>query len=295
MNSIFGNIDDLYLFCAVVEAGSLQSASTHLKLPISTMSRRLSALEERLDVRLLEKQGRGLVATATGQSVFEQFKSGMESIENAFELLSEDSREVVGHIKLALPHNFYRSFVGQVVEEFLQQYPKVRLDLVLSQEQMIPQTDRDLLMTFDLTDMQGMIARPLFTAEHGFYASPKYVEQHGPFKQIDDLTRQDWVSVEHINEMAIYRQGQLVEAIPITPKLVVNDILAVVEAVKNGLGISSLPHKHVSQGSQLVQILPEYHRSARQAFLVYRERKYQPKALRLLIEALLAGVERMGS
>ncbi|MDA0149840.1 LysR family transcriptional regulator [Vibrio sp. LaRot3] len=295
MNSIFGNVDDLYLFCAVVEAGSLQSASNHLKLPVSTMSRRLSALEDRLNIRLLEKQGRELVATETGQNVFEQFKSGMESIETAFKQLSEDSQEVVGKIKLALPHNFYRSFVRQVVEEFLQAYPKVRLELILSQEQMIPQTDRDLLMTFDVTDMQGMIARPLFTAQHGFYASPEYIASHGPMTKIEDLKRQDWVSVDHINEMTVYQQDDLVEAIAIKPKLVVNDILAVVDAVEKGLGIASLPHKHISQDSKLVQILPEYHRSARQAYLVYRERKYQPKALRLLIEALLAGVASMAS
>ncbi|WP_141709716.1 helix-turn-helix domain-containing protein, partial [Vibrio splendidus] len=48
MNSIFGNIDDLFLFCAVVEEGSLLSASKRLQLPVSTMSRRLTALEERL-------------------------------------------------------------------------------------------------------------------------------------------------------------------------------------------------------------------------------------------------------
>ena len=53
MSSIFGNIDDLYLFCSVVEEGSLLAASKKLHLPVSTMSRRLSALEQRLNTRLL--------------------------------------------------------------------------------------------------------------------------------------------------------------------------------------------------------------------------------------------------
>ena len=66
MNSIFGNIDDLYLFCCVVEEGSLLAASKKLQLPVSTMSRRLSTLEQRLNIRLLEKKGRELVATQSG-------------------------------------------------------------------------------------------------------------------------------------------------------------------------------------------------------------------------------------
>ncbi|GAK85991.1 transcriptional regulator [Vibrio ponticus] len=154
MNSIFGNIDDLYLFCSVVEFGSLQAASRHLRLPVSTMSRRFSALEARLNVRLLEKQGRELVATESGMHTFNLLKSGMESIETAFGQLNQDRQDVEGKIKLALPYNFYRGFAEEVVEEFLQCYPKVQLDLVLSQEQLVPQTDRDLLMTFDLREME---------------------------------------------------------------------------------------------------------------------------------------------
>ncbi len=57
MDSIFGSVDDLFLFCKVVEQGSLQKAAHVLNLPQSTVSRRLAALETRLDLRLLEKKG----------------------------------------------------------------------------------------------------------------------------------------------------------------------------------------------------------------------------------------------
>ena len=82
MNSIFGNIDDLYLFCSVVERGSLLAAAKKLELPVSTMSRRLSALEARLGLRLLEKKGRELVATETGLQAFDQLSSAMAQIES---------------------------------------------------------------------------------------------------------------------------------------------------------------------------------------------------------------------
>ena len=293
MNSIFGNIDDLYLFCSVVEQGSLLAASKKLQLPVSTMSRRLSALEQRVGTRLLEKKGRELVATQSGLEVFELLRSGMESIETGFGQMLSETQEVSGNIKLAIPHNFYRAFVGEVVEQFLVDYPKVTLDLVLSQEQVVPQTDRDLLITFDLAQMDDMIARPLFKAHHGFFASPEYLAKVGLINDLKRLTELNWVSVDHVVDISVYEQQDLVDVIQVKPKLIVNDILAVCGAVEKGLGVASLPFRHVHQGMNMVRVLPQYQRSARQAYLVYKQRRYQPKALSLLVERLMSGVEKM--
>jgi DNA-binding transcriptional LysR family regulator len=75
--------------------------------------------------------------------------------------------------------------------------------------------------------------------------------------------------------------------------MVVNDILSVCRAVEKGLGIASLPLRHVHDGMNLHRVLPQYHRSARQAYLVYKQRRYQPKALTLLVDALLEGVKKI--
>ena len=79
----------------------------------------------------------------------------------------------------------------------------------------------------------------------------------------------------------------------VKPKLIVNDILAVCGAVEKGLGVASLPFRHVHKGMNIVRVLPQYQRSVRQAYLVYKQRRYQPKALTLLVERLMSGVEKM--
>ena len=291
MNSIFGNIDDLFLFCAVVEEGSLLAASKRLKLPVSTMSRRLTALESRLNVRLLEKQGRELVATADGELAFTAFSSGMESIQSAFEGLLQEKTVVQGTIKLTVPHSFYKGFLSKTIEVFLTEYPKVQLDLVLSQEQVVPQTDRDLLMTFDISALDDMIARPLFKARHGFFASPEYISSHSEINSPSDLENHEWICVDQQLQVPVYQGDTLQHFVKIKPKLTVNDIRAVAAAAEKGIGIASLPFRHILPGMNLIQLLPEYHRSDRQAYLVYKERKYQPKALTLLIDALIEGVQ----
>lgn len=75
------------------------------------------------------------------------------------------------------------------------------------------------------------------------------------------------------------------------PRLVVNDITAVIKAVENGLGIASIPIRHVKPELNLVQVAQSYSRGDRQAYLVYRQRNYQPKALSLMIEAILQAAE----
>jgi DNA-binding transcriptional LysR family regulator len=217
----------------------------------------------------------------------------MESVESGFGQMLSETQEVSGKIKLAIPHNFYRAFVGEVVEQFLVDYPKVSLDLVLSQEQAVPQTDRDLLITFDLAEMNDMIARPLFKARHAFFASPEYLTKVGEVNDLASLSQLDWVSVDHALDISVYEQEHLVDVMSVKPKLIVNDILAVCGAVEKGLGVASLPFRHVHKGMNLVRVLPQYQRSVRQAYLVYKQRRYQPKALSLLVERLMAGVEKM--
>ncbi len=196
MNSIFGNVDDLYLFCSVVEQGSLLAAAKKLELPVSTMSRRLSALEARLGLRLLEKKGRELVATETGLQAFDQLSSAMAQIESGILQLNQQSQEVEGRIRLVMPSRFYNDLVDKVVEDYIKTYPKVTIDLLLSQVNSIPETDRDLVVTFDLDGLDDMIARPLFKVEHAFFVSPEYLAQ-GNIETLQDLAKQDWVASTH--------------------------------------------------------------------------------------------------
>lgn len=257
MNSIFGNIDDLFLFCAVVEEGSLLSASKRLQLPVSTMSRRLTALEERLSIRLLEKKGRELVATKDGEAAFAALSSGMESLHQGFSCLLEERDAIQGKIKLAVPHNFYSGFLRPTVEQYLTQYPNVQLNLILSQQQVVPETDRDLLITFKISDMDGMIARPLFKAKHGFFASQEYLDSREEIKNPDDLEHQEWINVDDVFDIPLYKSDRLEQMVTIKPKFIVNDIYAVAAAAQKGLGIASLPFRHVSPKMNLIQVLPE--------------------------------------
>ena len=156
----------------------------------------------------------------------------------------------------------------------------------------IPETDRDLVVTFDLDGLDDMIARPLFKVEHAFFVSPEYLAQAGGnIETLQDLAKQDWVASTHTTQVPIYQQDKLVDMLNCKPRLVVNDITAVIKAVENGLGIASIPLRHVKPELNLVRVAPSYSRGDREAYLVYRQRNYQPKALTLMVEAILQASE----
>lgn len=293
MNSIYGNIDDLYLFFCVVEEGSLQKASVKLHQPISTMSRRLSLLEQRLGFRLLEKRGRELVATESGHIAFSSLQSVMEHLEYAFDDIQTQTQLVSGTLRLALPNNFYRNFVAEVVEQFIETYPLVNIELMLSQDVLTPASDRDLTMTFDLTGMEDMVARPLFSSLHQFYTSHHYLARFGPIETLQELANADWVLTDSHGDINVYQGEQVVDVIKVKPKLVINDINAVIRAVEKGIGVTSLPVHKLAKQLDLVPIMPDYNRGARQSYLVYRARKYQPKALTLFIDALITAAKTL--
>lgn len=293
MDSIFGYIDDVYLFCKVVEEGSVLAAANRLGLPQSTVSRRISSLEQKLGLRLLEKHGRELAPTEVGKMAFDQLSSGVEQIEIGLNNVTEKTDLVAGRVRLAVPHSFYHSFIAPIVEQYLKTYPNVHIDLALNHDQSKPKTDRELLITFDTSDMEDLIARPLFTAKHGFFASASYLDEHAPIETMEQLEQADWLTIDDARRIQVVNDGRVVGDIELKPRLVVNDIQALVDAVERGLGVASLPLKHVSGNINLVHVVPEYYRSDRQAFLVYKGRQYQPKAVKALIEAILATARHM--
>lgn len=288
MDSIFGYIDDVYLFCKVVEEGSVQAAANRLGLPQSTVSRRISSLEQKLGLRLLEKHGRELAPTDVGKMAFDQLSSGVEQIEIGLNNVTEKTDLVAGRVRLAVPHSFYHAFIAPIVEQYLKAYPNVHIDLALNHDQSKPKTDRELLITFDTSDMEDLIARPLFTAKHGFFVSTTYLDEHAPIETLEQLKQADWLTIDDARRIQVVNDGRAVGDIELKPRLVVNDTQALVDAVERGLGVASLPLKHVLGNINLVHVVPEYYRSDRQAFLVYKDRQYQPKAVKALIEAILA-------
>lgn len=294
MNSIYANIDDLYLFCKVIEEGSLLKASQKLELPVSTMSRRLSTLEDRLNVRLLKKQGRELVATEAGEQTYHSFCSSMEQLEISYDELLHNRSEVYGNFRIFMPHNFYRLYTADIIKKLLEENPKINFELCISEKNSVPQTNHDLMIAFDISNMQEMIARPLFQVPEGIYASEAYIDKHGLPETIDGLLNHNWVCTNRSEtKINLIKDNKPFKSIVIDPRVYTYDVSLNLDCAEKGMGISVLPIPLAQITPSLTRIFPQYSQNGPQVYLVYKERKYQPKAMRLLINALIEGSDAM--
>ncbi|WP_122035141.1 LysR family transcriptional regulator [Aliivibrio sp. EL58] len=289
MNSIFGSIDDLFLFCKVVQLGSQQGAAKELKLPVSTVSRRLSLMEEKLGVRLLEKKGRELVATETGQQYYQLLESQFTDLESHCHQLKDHKEEVTGTLRLSLPYRFYNSYVRELITDFLLEFPHTQIEVNLCAEDALPETDRDLVLTFDISRAEGMIARPLFLAKHSVFVSQSYWQNN----DVTDIETIDWIRLDDQKSLTYTDAKQTLKQINVHPRLQVNDLDQVMHAVIKGLGAARLPIHLVTPEMDLVEVFSEYQFPPRQSYLVYKQRKFQPKALTILIERIMNAMERI--
>ncbi len=293
MNSIFGTIDDLFLFCKVVQLGSQQAAAKALNLPVSTVSRRLSLMEEKLAVRLLEKKGRELVPTETGQQYYQLLESQFSDLESHCYQLSEHVDEVTGTIRLSLPYRFYNAYIRDLIVDFLVEFPQTQIEVSLCAEDALPETDRDLVLTFDISRAEGMIARPLFLAKHGVFVSKSYIDKQA-VSDIEtlDIEVLDWIRLEDKTNITYIDATQTLKQINIRPRLQVNDLDQVLHAAIKGLGAARLPVHLIQPEMNLVEIFSDCQFPSRQSYLVYKERKFQPKALTILVERIINTMAR---
>ena len=126
-----GHLDDMVHFAAIVRAGSLAAASRTLGVPAPTLSRRLSALERRLGVKLLERTTRALHLTEAGAAYHERCERIAAEAAEADALIRSHGRTPRGLLRITAPPALGSLFLGPPLAEYLARYPAVRVEVVL--------------------------------------------------------------------------------------------------------------------------------------------------------------------
>ncbi|WP_170111858.1 LysR family transcriptional regulator [Photobacterium frigidiphilum] len=292
MDSIIGNVDDLMLFYKVVQQGSLNRAATLVGLPNSTLSRRLSALERRLGIKLLQVKGKKLAATEQGQLYFQQLSPLLEMLDQQFLNLQEQQRELSGTIRLEMPALMYETWIGDIIERFLLEHPQVRLELRTEQAHSnLLAEDMDLGVCIGPLSDSSLIAQQIFGAPCGLFAHIDYLQCRGKPENLDELSEHALIISQILDRWMMVPPGS---TSPITyrpnARMKVPDIREVRRAIFAGIGIGLLPLHHLrGNEDQVQQIMPDYRFEQLKFYLVYRRRELLPKAQQVLIKQLLAG------
>ena len=235
------DLNELLVFVKVVQAGSFVGAARDLGMPTTTVSRKVSQLEERLDARLLQRTTRTLNLTDVGRAYFQHAQRVVAELEQADLAVSKMQDVPKGQLRVTTPLNF--AVLGPIIASFLSRFPEVDLEMVCADRVIdLVQEGFDVAIRAGQLPDSALIARPL-GALHGYVvASPAYLKRHGKPKEPRDLERMPCVAFGAGAERTTWRlhKDGKSQSVHVRARLVANDFDVLAQAARSGLGIAVL-------------------------------------------------------
>lgn len=181
--------NDLMLFARVAEAGSFSRAAERVRLPKSTVSRRIAALEKRFGERLLQRSTRKLSITDFGAGVLDHARALAAEVDGAQALAQHRQAKPSGRLRVSMPGDFANIALPLMLAQFVCEHPAIVLELDLSPRRVdLIGENFDLAIRMgDLPSDSQLAARRLATMTIGLYAAPGYLQAHGTPQHPEDL------------------------------------------------------------------------------------------------------------
>lgn len=290
------DLADLNVFFTIARRGSFVDAANELGLTASALSHTMKKLEDRLEVRLLNRTNRSVALTAAGSDLMQSLAQGFEAIGHGLNALEDHRKAPVGRLRLNIPHDAGRLLILPVLDRFLSRFPQVHLDLVMDDRMLdIVAEGFDAGIRFGATVPQDMIAIPLtgvlrwvvvgapaYLDKHGRPTSPAELMQHRCIQmRIGDDSVYPWELGDGERQVRIEGPGPL--------RLNASD-MAIGTAVA-GLGLAYCLEMRVCEelrSGALEVVMPQWASSDEPLVMYYPSRRQTPPALRQLIELIRA-------
>ena len=236
------DLNEMAIFVRVVESGSFTGAAKNLGLPKSTVSRKITQLEERLGVRLIQRTTRSLRLTDTGTAYHAQCARILGEIEEANIAVTEMQSTPSGTLRITAPVLFGSTVLSGLVAEFMDMHPQVKIELILTDQMLdIVQDGIDVAFRVGHLDDSSLIGRHLGDVSAVVCASPEYIEKHGYPKHPDELEQHQILSIGGRNQWNMSGPDEQELTVNLRPRLEVNDFASLYTLVLSGAGIASLP------------------------------------------------------
>ena len=286
--------EELQALVAVVETGSFTAAAERLDMAKSAVSRRVSALEERLGVQLLRRTTRRLSLTDTGQSFYEHSARILDDLDEAESAVLQEHGELRGTLRIALPLSFGVHHMCKPVAEFSRRHPRVSFDLDLNDRRVdLIAEGADLAVRIGHLADSSLIARRLFEAHTVVCASPAYLDEHGTPRTPEELHDHDCLVYGNLAEPTKWvcndAEGNRIR-VDVTATMTASSGDFLCASAINGLGIVMQPTfiagEAISRG-ELVPVLADYHWPVTPAYAVYPPTRHLSYRVREFIDFLV--------
>lgn len=287
------DLNDIWVFVEVVEAGSFTAAARKLGLPKSSVSRRVSRLEDRLGVRLLQRTTRSLHLTEVGQRYHAQASRLLRELFEAERQIESQGEGPRGRLRISAPSELAENFLGQLGARFLELHPEMQLEVMVTDRSVdLVEEGVDLALRTGTVGRSANVARRLFNLDLLLVASPSYLAQRPVGDDVTELEHHDVLLLSNQDEAVwTLSDGEESKCVPVRARMSANHMGTVYEAALSGAGIALLPRTAVEpeiDSGRLVRVLPAWRSPGGSLWAVYPSRRHLAPKVRAFLDFLVA-------
>lgn len=290
-----GQLDDLQFFQVVAASDTLTAASRELGVSLPVVSKRLSALERRLDVRLVQRGTRRLTLTSEGQLYASRLEAILDQVREVEEQVSDSSGHLRGSMVVQATLGLGRAHVGPLVGEFAADHPDLRVQLNTSALPLRPhRREFDVAVHVGTPPDSSLRMRRLAENRRVPCAAPSYLDRRGAPVSVEDLLHHDCIVLrENEGDFDLWRFGDSSNPhhLRVHGQLSSNDGDVVTDWAIEGRGIIMRSEwqvrPHLASGA-LVRVLPQLSTPAADIYALVADDRHLPRRVAALIDHLAA-------
>ena len=294
-------LESMAILVKAVEMGSLSAAGRALRMPLPTLSRKLSELEARLGAKLVIRTTRRLALTEAGATYVAAARRILEFVEEAEREALGEFGAPRGELVVAAPLMFGRLHVLPLAAEFLDMHPEIRVRLALGDRNLqLVEEHVDVALRIGKLPDSGLIATRVGAMRAVVCASPALLAARGEPSSPQDLAGLPCIGVDVPGPMLEWRFAH--GPVAVTPRLVVSNPEAAADAAARGVGIARLLYYQAAEAvaaGRLRLLLRPFEPPPAPVHLVHVERARMPLKLRRFLDfaapRLRATLERLSA
>jgi DNA-binding transcriptional LysR family regulator len=281
------DLNQIVVFTRVVQAGSFSAAARALGMPKSTVSRKVSGLEDRIGARLIQRTTRKLGLTDAGRLYYEHSARIVAEIDAAEQAVGSMEAAPRGLLRVTAPLTF--TMLGPIVGEYLKRNPDVQVDLVCTDRRVdLVEDGFDVAIRAGALADSTLIARSLGSIRSVLVAAPSYLKRNGQPRTPRQLERHTCISFgvgAAPNVWPLHAADEKVE-LRVAPRFIVNDAEILRDVAVAGIGIALMPSiigADDLRAGRLRRVLPRWSSAATPLHAVYpTARHLSPKVVAFL-------------
>lgn len=289
------DLNELYYFTLIVDHQGIGAASLATGIPKSKLSRHLSALEDRLGVRLINRSTRQFSVTDLGSSYYQHCLTMLDGASAAQAIIDESQAAPCGLLRLACPTALLNFLVAGMIARYMRRYPDVEVHLESTNRLVDPLRegfDMVLRVGFPPFEDSGLTMKHLSSSPQELVASPGLLERLGPARSLADLNRFPSLDMGPSASQYLWNMegpAGVQATVRHTPRLVTDDMITLRRVALEGGGIVQLPKlvvfKDIRNGA-LQPVLDDWKPKGGVVHALFPTRRGLPHSVRTLLDFL---------